>query len=75
MESGVRTVRLRTGVTVQCFVRGRVGKMNDDGGAPLLRIYEDTGHLVLWECPRRVAADVRDFVGLKVTPNAGAPGR
>ncbi|MFJ4209616.1 alpha/beta fold hydrolase [Paenarthrobacter sp. NPDC089675] len=39
MESGVRTVRLRTGVTVQCFVRGRVGKMNDEGGAPLLLLH------------------------------------
>lgn len=28
-----------------------------------LVVYEDTGHLVLWEQPDRVAADVRDFVG------------
>lgn len=29
----------------------------------LLRIYEETGHLVLWECPERVAEDVRGFLG------------
>ncbi|AFR30205.1 tropinesterase [Arthrobacter sp. Rue61a] len=28
-----------------------------------LKIYEDTGHLVLWECPERVAEDVRSFLG------------
>jgi pimeloyl-ACP methyl ester carboxylesterase len=27
-----------------------------------LVIYEDTGHLVLWECPERLAADLADFV-------------
>ncbi|MCF3137983.1 alpha/beta hydrolase [Paenarthrobacter sp. AR 02] len=28
----------------------------------LLKIYEETGHLVLWECPERVGADVRVFL-------------
>ncbi|MFK4638111.1 alpha/beta fold hydrolase [Paenarthrobacter histidinolovorans] len=28
-----------------------------------LQIYEDTGHLVLWECPERVAEDLRSFLG------------
>lgn len=28
-----------------------------------LVVYEDTGHVVLWEQPDRVAADVSDFVG------------
>ncbi|GAA3283693.1 alpha/beta fold hydrolase [Paenarthrobacter aurescens] len=28
-----------------------------------LKIYEDTGHLVLWECPERVAEDVTTFLG------------
>ncbi|PRB45329.1 alpha/beta hydrolase [Arthrobacter sp. MYb23] len=28
-----------------------------------LKIYEDTGHLVLWECPERVAEDVTSFLG------------
>ncbi len=27
-----------------------------------LKIYEDTGHLVLWECPERVAEDVTSFL-------------
>jgi pimeloyl-ACP methyl ester carboxylesterase len=27
-----------------------------------LLIYEDTGHVVLWEQPERIAADVTDFV-------------
>jgi len=31
-------------------------------GAHLV-IYESTGHLVLWECPERVAADVVEFLG------------
>jgi pimeloyl-ACP methyl ester carboxylesterase len=31
-----------------------------------LKIYESTGHLVLWECPERVAADVADFLGTEV---------
>ncbi|OFI37283.1 alpha/beta hydrolase [Arthrobacter sp. SW1] len=29
-----------------------------------LKVYEGTGHLVLWECPERVAADVAEFLGL-----------
>jgi len=28
-----------------------------------LVVYEDTGHVVLWEQPERIAADVSDFVG------------
>ncbi|WP_186313495.1 alpha/beta fold hydrolase [Paenarthrobacter nicotinovorans] len=28
-----------------------------------LQIYEGTGHLVLWECPERVAEDLRSFLG------------
>lgn len=28
-----------------------------------LVVYPDTGHLVLWEQPERIAADVRTFVG------------
>ncbi|MGR0159148.1 alpha/beta fold hydrolase [Paenarthrobacter nitroguajacolicus] len=28
-----------------------------------LKIYEGTGHLVLWECPERVAEDLRSFLG------------
>lgn len=28
-----------------------------------LKIYGETGHLVLWECPERVAADVAGFLG------------
>lgn len=28
-----------------------------------LKIYGDTGHLVLWECPERVAEDVTSFLG------------
>jgi len=28
----------------------------------LLKIYEETGHLVLWECPERVGEDVRGFI-------------
>lgn len=27
-----------------------------------LKVYEETGHLVLWECPDRVAVDVRQFL-------------
>ena len=27
-----------------------------------LKVYEETGHLVLWECPERVAADVVGFL-------------
>lgn len=27
-----------------------------------LKIYEQTGHLVLWECPERVAEDVKSFL-------------
>lgn len=30
---------------------------------PRLQIYEETGHLVLWECPVRVAEDLRSFLG------------
>ncbi|MFK0006901.1 alpha/beta fold hydrolase [Paenarthrobacter sp. NPDC090520] len=33
-------------------------------------IYQGTGHLVLWECPERVAADAGAFVG-EVTQTAG----
>ena len=32
-----------------------------------VRIYEGTGHLVLWEQPERVAADVRAFVGVSAS--------
>jgi len=28
-----------------------------------LLVYEGVGHLVLWERPERVAADVADFLG------------
>ncbi|MDQ0093302.1 alpha/beta fold hydrolase [Paeniglutamicibacter psychrophenolicus] len=28
----------------------------------VLKVYPDTGHLVLWECPERVAADTTDFL-------------
>ncbi len=28
-----------------------------------VQIYEGTGHLVLWECPERVAEDLRSFLG------------
>jgi pimeloyl-ACP methyl ester carboxylesterase len=28
-----------------------------------IQIYEGTGHLVLWECPERVAEDLRSFLG------------
>ncbi|MFE4196505.1 alpha/beta fold hydrolase [Paenarthrobacter sp. NPDC056912] len=28
-----------------------------------LKIYENTGHLVLWECPGRVGEDVSEFLG------------
>ncbi|MGO4247982.1 alpha/beta fold hydrolase [Paenarthrobacter sp. RAF54_2] len=31
-----------------------------------LKIYEKTGHLVLWECPERVAEDVEAFLGCTV---------
>ena len=29
----------------------------------VLRVYPDTGHLVLWECPEQVAADATAFLG------------
>ncbi|RAX46908.1 alpha/beta hydrolase [Arthrobacter sp. AQ5-05] len=29
----------------------------------VLKIYPDAGHLVLWECPERVAADASEFLG------------
>ena len=32
-------------------------------------VYEDTGHLVLWEQPERVAADVRDFLATLDRPD------
>jgi len=32
-----------------------------------VRIYEGTGHLVLWEQPERVAADVTAFIGVSAT--------
>jgi len=36
-----------------------------------LVVYEDTGHLVLWEQPDRVAIDLADFVGTsKARPSA-----
>ncbi|MFJ5954503.1 alpha/beta fold hydrolase [Paenarthrobacter sp. NPDC092416] len=38
MESGVWTIRLRTGIRVPCFVQGHLGG-NDDGGAPLLLLH------------------------------------
>jgi pimeloyl-ACP methyl ester carboxylesterase len=28
----------------------------------VLKVYPDTGHLVLWECPERVAADATEFL-------------
>ena len=39
MESAVRTVALRTGISVQCFVQGPVGKKNHDGDTPLLLLH------------------------------------
>lgn len=38
MESEVRTIALRTGISVPCFVQGRLDK-NDDGGTPLLLLH------------------------------------
>ena len=32
-----------------------------------IRTYQGTGHLVLWEQPERVAADVRAFVGVSAS--------
>lgn len=39
MESGVRAVALRTGISVTCFVQGSAGSTNDDGAAPLLLLH------------------------------------
>ncbi len=32
----------------------------------VLQVYPDTGHLVLWECPERVAADAAAFLNALV---------
>lgn len=39
MESEVRTVALRTGINVPCFVQGHLDEGNDDGGAPLVLLH------------------------------------
>lgn len=39
MESEVRTIALRTGINVPCFVQGHLGEANDDGGAPLVLLH------------------------------------
>lgn len=39
MESEVRTVKLSTGISVPCFVRGRLEQTVDDGGIPLLLLH------------------------------------
>ncbi|BCW49596.1 alpha/beta hydrolase [Arthrobacter sp. StoSoilB13] len=39
MESEVRTVALRTGINVPCFVQGHLGETNDDGAAPLVLLH------------------------------------
>jgi len=39
MESGVRTVALSTGISVPCFVQGKLEQIADDGGAPLLLLH------------------------------------
>jgi len=39
-----------------------------------LIVYEDTGHLVLWEQPERVATDLADFVaGLSTSGQNSTP--
>ncbi len=39
MESEVRTVSLKTGISVPCFVQGNLEQAIDDGGAPLLLLH------------------------------------
>ncbi|SEI41801.1 Pimeloyl-ACP methyl ester carboxylesterase [Arthrobacter sp. yr096] len=39
MESEVRTVALRTGISVPCFVRGHLEQTVDDGGTPLVMLH------------------------------------
>lgn len=39
MESEVRTIALRTGINVPCFVQGHLGEANDDGAAPLVLLH------------------------------------
>jgi rifampin ADP-ribosylating transferase len=39
-----------------------------------LIVYEETGHLVLWEQPERVATDLTDFVaGLSTSGQSSTP--
>ncbi|WP_416405325.1 alpha/beta fold hydrolase [Arthrobacter sp. LFS091] len=39
MESGVRTLALNTGISVPCFVQGRLDETRYDGDAPLLLLH------------------------------------
>lgn len=39
MESEVRTIALRTGINVPCFVQGHLAEAYDDGGAPLVLLH------------------------------------
>ncbi|XAS71271.1 alpha/beta fold hydrolase [Micrococcaceae bacterium Sec5.1] len=39
MKSEVRTIALRTGINVPCFVQGNLGEANDDDAAPLVLMH------------------------------------
>lgn len=39
MESEVRTVALRTGISVPCFIQGHLGETTDDGGTSLVLLH------------------------------------
>jgi len=42
--------------------RSQADALTAEISAARLVVYDDTGHLVLWERPNRVAADVLSFV-------------
>ncbi|NQD89858.1 alpha/beta hydrolase [Paenarthrobacter sp. CM16] len=70
MESEVRTVKLSTGISVPCFVRGRLEQTVDDGGIPLLLLHA-WGES--WRSFERLIASVPDLV--IVAPDLRGHGR
>ena len=58
MESEVRTVALRTGVSVPCFVQGRLEQAVDDGGTPLVLLHAWSES---WRSFERLIASVPDM--------------
>ncbi|MEV7606268.1 alpha/beta hydrolase [Paenarthrobacter sp. NPDC089322] len=59
MESEVRTVDSRTGISVPCFVQGQLGEDDDDGGAPLVLLHA-WGES--WRSFERLIAALPEFV-------------